>query len=543
LFASGGPSNTGSMRRVQLKRGNQTVVDFDLYAFLAKGLKQGDEKLLDGDVIVIPAATGYVAISGAVATPAIYELKSERETIEDVIALAGGITTTGQRTQVRLERIAASKVQNESRTVESLTLNTAGLKTAMRAGDSVFIPTLIPGFSNAVTLRGNVSQTQRQPWVDGMRLRDLIPNFESLVSSASINKQNQVLLNESPSKDSKDSKDTVETLASRIGGLLEEVNLDYAVIERINPKDLSMQLIPFNLGNMLKDAKDPDNLLLQPRDVVTVFSSMDVRVPLAKRRVFVRVEGEVARPGVYQMAASDNLQALVDKAGGLTKDAYLFGAAFHREEVRKSQEENLKSLVQRLEAESAGNVNQIAQSSGAASDVAAVQARVQMAQMLRKQSLERLKNLKPVGRIAMSLSPQVSNGVGQLPSIRLESGDRLVIPNRPDFVYVFGAVNTESALLYTNGKTVFDYLAQAGLSAGADRDNIILMRADGSALTNTSSWGNSVMRTVVMPGDSIILPEKLDRESGWSVFTRNAKDITQILYQFGLGVAAYKTLK
>jgi protein involved in polysaccharide export with SLBB domain len=552
LFASGGPNATGSLRHVQLKRANQTVVDFDLYAFLAKGLKQGDEKLVDGDVIVIPAAAGYVALTGAVTTPGVYELKDDKETIEDLLAVAGGTLVSAQLTQVKLERIAATANNAESRTVESFTLDAQGLKKTLRRGDSLFVPTLIAGFANAVTLRGNVSQPARQPWAAGMRVRDLIPSHSVLVSAASIQKQNQVLMQEMPKQDSKDkkdstdnkdNKDTVETLASRIGNLLEEVNLDYAVIERVNPKDLSLQLIPFNLGNVLKDAADPDNQLLQPRDVVTVFSATDVRVPLAKRRVFVRVEGEVARPGVYQMVANDTLQTLVDKAGGLTRDAYLFGSAFHREEVRKSQEENLKNLVQRLEAESAGNLNQIAQSSGGASDVAIVQARVQMTQTLRKQSLERLRSLKPAGRIAMNLSPQVSNVVSQLPSIRLESGDRLVVPNRPDFVYVFGSVNTESALLHIAGKTVSDYLAQAGLGSGADRDNVILMRADGSAMTNSSSWGNSVMRTAVMPGDSIILPEKLDRESGWSAFTRNAKDITQILYQFGLGVAAYRTLR
>lgn len=564
LFASGGPNATGSLRHVILKRANQTVVDFDLYAFLAQGMKQGDEKLIDGDVIVIPAAAGYVALTGAITTPGVYELKDDKETIDDLLAVAGGTPVSAQLTQVKLERIAATANNAESRTVESFTLDAQGLKKTLRRGDSLFVPTLIAGFANAVTLRGNVSQPARQPWAAGMRVRDLIPSHSVLVSAASIQKQNQVLMQE-PSKqekkdskdnkeskdgrenkeisDSKDNKDTTETLASRIGNLLEEVNLDYAVIERVNPKDLSLQLIPFNLGNVLKDAADPDNQLLQPRDVVTVFSATDVRVPLAKRRVFVRVEGEVARPGVYQMVANDTLQTLVDKAGGLTRDAYLFGSAFHREEVRKSQEENLKNLVQRLEAESAGNLNQIAQSSGGASDVAIVQARVQMAQTLRKQSLERLRSLKPAGRIAMNLSPQVSNVVSQLPSIRLESGDRLVVPNRPDFVYVFGSVNTESALLHISGKTVSDYLAQAGLGSGADRDNVILMRADGSAMTNSSSWGNSVMRTAVMPGDSIILPEKLDRESGWSAFTRNAKDITQILYQFGLGVAAYRTLR
>jgi protein involved in polysaccharide export with SLBB domain len=440
----------------------------------------------------------------------------------------------------------------------------------------VFVPTLIPGFSNAVTLRGSVSQPARLPWRQGLRIRDLIPNYEALVSLTSIQKQNQVLQpqllvkNQSgfnnannannlfdatdnfPGRKEREvdwatsnapAKENIEPLVNRIGNLIEEVNLEYAVVERVNPKDLSVQLIPFHLGNVLRDEKDPDNQLLQPRDVVTVFSAADVRIPLAKRRVFVRVEGEVARPGVYQMVANDTLQTLVDKAGGLTRDAYLFGAAFQREEVKRSQEENLKNLVQKLESESAGNLNQMAQSTGGASDIAIVQARLQMAQTLRKQALDRLRSLKPVGRIALNLPPQVSNAVSQLPQLRLEAGDHLMIPNRPDFVYVFGAVNTESALLHVAGKTVGDYLLQSGLSNGADRDNVILIRADGSALTNNSSWGNSVMRTAVMPGDSIILPEKLDRESGWSTFTRNAKDITQILYQFGLGVAAYKTLK
>jgi protein involved in polysaccharide export with SLBB domain len=540
LFATGGPSSTGSLRKVQLKRANQTVAELDLYEFLAKGMKQGDISLQDGDVIVIPAALGYVALTGAVTTPAVYELKNDKESIGDLLALAGGMPVIAQMTEVKLERIGATAVAGESRSVESITLDAKGLKMPLRSGDMVFVPSLIPSFANAVTLRGNVSQPARLPWVLGMKIRDLIPSKESLVSAASIQKQNQILMTGAGAKDSKDSTDS---LAGRIGNLLDEVNFEYAVVERINPKDLSVQLIPFNLGNALSDAKSVDNLLLQSRDVVTVFSVNDVRVPLAKRRVFVRVEGEVVRPGVYQMAANDTLQAMLDKAGGLTSDAYLYGSAFFREDVRRAQEENLKSLIRRLESESVGGISQIAQSTGAASDQALAQSRIQVAEQLRKNSLERLKTLKPSGRIALNMPTQVNNAVSQLPAIRLESGDRLVVSNRPDFVYVFGSINTESALLFVNGKTVSDYLLQAGLASGADRDNVILMRADGSALTNNSSWGNSVMRTTVMPGDSIVLPEKLDRESGWSVFTRNAKDITQIMYQFGLGVAAYKTLR
>jgi hypothetical protein len=130
-----------------------------------------------------------------------------------------------------------------------------------------------------------------------------------------------------------------------------------------------------------------------------------------------------------------------------------------------------------------------------------------------------------------------------VPALRLQNSDRLVVPSKPDFVYVFGSVNTESALIYKPGKTVAEYLDQSGQASGADRDNVILVRVDGSALTSTGNWGNSVMRTVVMPGDTIVMPEKVDRETAWSAFTRNAKDLTQIFYNLGLGAAAIKTLR
>jgi hypothetical protein len=109
---------------------------------------------------------------------------------------------------------------------------------------------------------------------------------------------------------------------------------------------------------------------------------------------------------------------------------------------------------------------------------------------------------------------------------------------------VFGAVNTESALIYRKNADVASYLKVAGITAGADTDAVILLRADGSAVSGQASfWGNEVLKTVVMPGDTIVLPEKLDRESNWSFVLRNSKDITQILFQLGLGAAALKTLR
>ena len=587
LFASGGPNANGSMRRVQLKRAGQVVTEFDLYSFLAQGNKTGDAKLVDGDVILIPPSLGHVALTGMVNTPAVYELRNAEESLQSLLGVAGGIPVVADPRRATLERL--DPVASQPRKVEAFALDSAGLSKTLKNGDVLNIMGILPEFANAVTLRGNVGQPVRLPWREGMRIRDLIPSKDVLISRESVRRQNEILLqpeerlaartsaganapdrepigqelnrrdgnplhaarrdyglgrNTSP-QGYRESKESADTLAGRIGNLMDEVNLDYAVIERVGRLDLSVTLIPFNLGRVLSNTADADNLLLQPGDVVTVFSTNDVRVPAAKRRVFVRIEGEVANPGVYQMAPGETLRQLVQRAGGLTQEAYLFGSGFYRDEVRKSQADNLDRLVRRLDAESSSAASTLAQSQGASADASAatIQAKIQAAQLAQKQAVERLRSIKPEGRIALSLPVSEAVAVEALPALKLQNGDRLNVPSRPDFVYVYGSVNTEAALLHRPGLTVSDYLEQSGLSSGADRDNVILLRADGSALSNSSFWSNNVLNAKVLPGDSLLMPEKLDRESGWSFFIRNTKDITQILYQLGLGAASLKTLR
>jgi protein involved in polysaccharide export with SLBB domain len=615
LFATGGPNANGSMRRVQLKRAGQVVTELDLYSFLSQGSNAADAKLIDGDVIFIPPAAGHIAMVGKVNNPAVYELKSTSETLEQLLSVAGGVPVVADPRRVTLERINASLSQ--PRSVEGFALDAAGLKTTLKNGDLLTVQAINPEMANAVTLRGNVAQPVRLAWREGMRVSDLIPNREALISRDSVRRQNEALFdgnqrertqreremipddlladnvlnlqierqlregvaptgannganaagaaatpNAAASKNARELRDAREnrlysqqaviepvakrglpSLAESVGNLYDEINWDYALIERLNRQDMSVSLVPFNLGRVLSNPKDVDNQVLQAGDVVTVFSVTDVRVPIAKRRAMVRIEGEVASPGVYQVKPGETLTTVLQRAGGLTHDAYLFGASFYREDVRKSQAENLEKLIRRLEAESSASVAQISQSMGASTDASLAQARILAAQQAQRQSIERVRNLKPEGRIAMDMPAEMYNYINKLPELRLQNGDRFVVPSRPDFVYVFGSVNTESALLYKADQSVEQYLKVAGVSQSADRDGVILIRADGSAVTSTGSWGNPVLSTKVMPGDTIVMPEKLDREAGWSFFIRNTKDITQILYQLGLGAAAYKTLR
>jgi protein involved in polysaccharide export with SLBB domain len=588
LFASGGPNANGSVRRVQLKRAGQLVTEFDLYGFLSQGQAAGDVRLIDGDVIFIPPAAGYVALQGAVNSQAVYELKSASEKLDQLLAVAGGLPITTDPRKVSLERITPHLPQ--PRSIQNISLQTAneqGMQTALQTGDVLTFYPITPDMANAVTLRGNVAQAARMPWKQGMRVSDLIPNKEALITPSYVRKQNETLFDATQRERTQRERDQIpadlkkpqeqaagnaldkstalswneqldarlkaqlpkvettrmQTLTDMVGQGMDEVNLDYATIERFNRKDLSSELLAFNLGKVLANPQDTENIQLQPGDVVTVFSLDDIRIPQAKRRVIVRLEGEVQRPGIYQIAPSESLASLVLKAGGLTPNAYLFGAAFYREEVKKQQTENLDKLVRKLEAESASSLAKVAQSQGAASESTALQAKVVAASLAQKQSLERLRSVKAEGRISLSLPASLRTSLNELPRIGLQNADKFYVPARPDFVYVFGSVNTESALLFRPGLSVSAYIGFAGMGGGGDKDGVILVRADGSALTPQSFWRNEVLSAEVLPGDTIVLPEKQDRESTWSAVFRNTKDITQILYQLGLGAAAIKTLR
>jgi protein involved in polysaccharide export with SLBB domain len=541
LFASGGPNANGSMRRVQVKRAGKVVAELDLYAFIAKGDKSADIKLQDGDSIYIPPAAGFVALMGKVNTPAIYELKSSSDNIGSLLDYAGGLPVVADPRHVFLERIDPDKTH--PRSVQEFALDQEGLKRTLKNGDVLNINSITPDFSNAVVLRGNVDQPIRAPFKPGMRVSDLIPSRDYLITRSSTQRQNRVITpDEGESKSGEDSSD----LASRIGGLIDEVNWDYAVIERVNRADLSVKLIPFDLGNVFSNPNGPDNVALQPGDTVTIFSQQDVAVPMDKRRVFVRIEGEVKVPGVYQMKADDTLQTLLAKAGGPTANAYLFGTAFYREEVRKEQEANLAKaadrLEQRLRSEQVKSVANLAALDPSRAE--AEQAKRQAQAQLEDKALERFRNLKPTGRIAFGMEPG-ERSFARIPPIKLQNGDRLVVPARPAFVHVFGAVNAESSPLWRPNARVSDYLKLAGLSSDADPDNVFVMRVDGTVVSHGAiGWfSGGIGGLEVMPGDSIVVPEKLDNESAWTKFMQGTREWAQIFANFGLGAAAIKTLK
>ncbi len=634
LFATGGPSAKGSLRKIQLKRGSKTVVEFDLYDLLISGDKSNDVVLQNGDVIFIPPIGSLVALSGNVNHPAIYELK-DASTVSDLIRWAGGLSTTALGERVTIERIE----NRTSRKVEEVRLVNGSSSAPLRDGDLVTAYAVPPRFENAVTVRGNVIQPSRVPWKAGMRVRDLIPDPQSLVTREYWSKWNQtvglspdvsrILAQQTGAGTSLEVTDLqrrlqnepdvtvaedirrrqvefeanrlveattvgapvpaqarpagqpmvgnqqgmpvnqqgfasqpmqpgLNTSATQARGVAnaprpdvvsdpsralnqirpngKEVNWDYAVIERLDRRLMSTSIVPFSLAKAVLDGDPQHNILIEPGDVLTIFSKEDIRAPIGRQTKFVRLEGEFVSAGVYQVLPGETLRQLVVRVGGVTPNAYLFGAEFTRESTRRQQARNLEDAINRLERDiqqyntiRPGNLTTPEDAAGL---------RVQMESQATL--LSRLRQIRPTGRIVLEVPED--GRISNLPDMALEDGDRLLVPSQPSMINVFGSVFNESSFVYRPEKRMADYLAQAGgPTRTADPASSYVLRADGSVFSrrNNSSVFGDVVNMRLMPGDSIIVPEEYDR----TTWTRALRDWAQIFYQFGLGAAAVRVLR
>jgi protein involved in polysaccharide export with SLBB domain len=588
LFASGGPSKRGSMRQISLKRQGKEIALFDLYDLIARGDKSKDLQLLPGDVIYVAPVGRLVALAGSINGPGVFELK-DHETLADVLNYAGGLTTTASGQRAYVDRIEDHYVRKTA----EIPLTEDGLKSELRDGDIIRFPHISPKFDNAITLRGNIAVPGRYPWHDGMRVKDLIPNRNFLITDEFWKRQNKLGIDPDstsfklreererepqvnhpanqmgaqgqttgqPPNSSQNSATTVQSnqnndardrdLAQKVGKTetqrvmqeqlkndvkrsVAEINWEYALVQRMDPEDLTTHLLPFNLGKAIA-GDDAQNLSLKPGDVITIFSQLDMQVPIGQQSKFVRLEGEFRTAGVYQVEPGETLRHLITRVGGFTPQAYLYGAEFIRESVREDQQLRMDQYVNDLE-------KSIDSNAGGQKGLSGEEALAER-QALEGQHhlLDRLRQLKASGRIVLELRPNASD-LQAVPDLVLEDGDRLLVPFRPATVNVIGSVYNSNAFIFKPGKVFGDYLRlSGGATANGDRGRSFIIRADGTTVSSRGHNGVfliSFNNARLMPGDTIVVPEKLNK----GVFWRGFKDWTQILSQFVIGAAAAKVL-
>jgi protein involved in polysaccharide export with SLBB domain len=325
-------------------------------------------------------------------------------------------------------------------------------------------------------------------------------------------------------------------LMTDIGRTDAEIDWDYAVVERLDDHDLSTRLITFNLGNAIDDPASEDNRTLRPDDVLTIFARRDLPLPVEKHATFVRISGEVNAPGVYRVNAGETLRNLVARAGGLTSHAYLYASQLNRISTREAQERQLKLSTERMQQELLARYTSAPPSTPE-------RAAEQQAQLGLQQTLiARLSTVQPTGRVVLEIKPDAMS-LGGVPDFPLEDGDSYYIPPRRGTVQVAGGVYNQNAFQFVSGRTLSAYLNDAGgVTREADAKRTYLIRADGTVVsrqTRDKFWRGDFASMRLMPGDAIVVPEKIKTGAGW----KNFQDITQIVSQTALTAAALSVIQ
>jgi protein involved in polysaccharide export with SLBB domain len=308
-----------------------------------------------------------------------------------------------------------------------------------------------------------------------------------------------------------------------IGEESAEINWEYAVVERLDPRDLSTRLIAFNLGQAIDSPAGDDNKGLEAGDVITIFARKDLELPLDKHASFVRVGGEVSAPGLYRVKPGETLREVVEQAGGLTPHSYLFASQLDRVSARVAEEEQLKLSIRRIQKDLTGQAASAAVGSSEGGALGQQQAAQQA-------MIASLSESKPTGRVVLKIVRDART-VADIPDLPLEDGDTFYIPPRLGTVQVVGSVYNENAFRYQTNRPLSAYLNDAGgATRDADTKRIFLVRADGEVVSRQShrGWQGNFDKISPLPGDAIIVPPRF---KGRNPFLQMLPGLTQSLSQ------------
>lgn len=479
LFESGGPSKTGTMRNIQVKRNGRNVVVFDLYDFLLQGDKTKDIRLMPEDVIFIPPVGPLVGIAGNIKTPAIYELKGETRLL-DLLRMTGGLTGTAFKGRVQVLRIEDHQFS-----------------------------TLFEG--DLVDLEKNPEKNYILQDGDLTKIYTVVDTTTTVAIVGAIASPGEYGVNTGVTR--------VKDLISLAGGLLYHAS-DQAELTRVTVTQTGPKTDIFHIDLAKASAGDPQhNVSLQINDYLLVRS-----IPEWKLHQTVQLNGEVRYPGTYTFKQGETLSSLIERAGGFTSRAYLRGTQFVRERVREQQQRQIGEMVERLERELGGSGTAQVATASSPDDARMIQLELEQ----KRRFIGQLRNVAAKGRIALNVTDMAAFK-GSAYDIELEQGDMISVPSDPKTVQVIGSVYNQNAFVFERGKD-YGYFVNlsGGYTANADRSNAFILQANGAAIKAGGSFLG--FGEQLSSGDTIVVPEQIERIP----WMRNIKDITQIMYQIAV---------
>lgn len=267
LYASGGPSDNGSFRRIQVIRNNRIVSTIDTYDFLMNGFQKGNIRLQDQDVIHIPVYQTRIEVAGEVLRPALFEMV-KGEDLGDVLNYAGGFNTRAYTSRIKV----LQNTEKERRITDIASTDFAVY--TPKNGDKYIVEPILDRFENRVEIAGAVFRPGLYELDKGLTLRGLINKAE---------------------------------------GLTEDAFLNRGYINRLN-MDNTLSLISFDVAKLI--AGTVQDIPLQREDKITISSLFDLRDEYK-----VMIQGEVRDSGTYNYAERMSLEDLIQIAGGFKEGA------------------------------------------------------------------------------------------------------------------------------------------------------------------------------------------------------------------------------
>lgn len=518
LYNAGGISLIGGMRKIQVVRNGKKIADVDVYDYIMNGKTNDDIRLMEDDVILVPPYESLVNISGKVRRPMFYEMK-EGETISDLLRYSGGFAGNAYKDNVRLIRLSGREKQIYN--VDELDFATFKVVDE----DSLSVEAVLDRFENMVEVRGAVYREGLYQINRGVNtVKQLIKKAEGLRGDAFLNRVQlqrehedltleiipvdlKGMLNGASADIPLQKNDilyipsihdleeqrflvvhgevampgtyiyarnmTIEDLLIQAGGLLEAaatVRVDIA--RRIkNPKSTeSSNTVGLTYSFDFKDGYvigENGEFYLEPFDEVYVRKS-----PAYHTQQNVQVTGEVLFSGIYALTKkNERLTDLIDRAGGLTNDAYIEGARLIRqmtdEEIRR-KEDALRMTM-------------------ASSDSLSV----------------RTMDLSTSYPVGINLGKALANPKSDF-NLVLREGDLLVVPEFANTVKINGAVMHPNTISYKEGENLQYYLNQAGgysTLARKKKAYVVYMNGTVARLKKRNS-------KAIQPGCEIVIPSK-----------------------------------
>ena len=589
LLASGGISEVGSLRNIEVKRSGRTVGRLDLYDLLLRGDTSGDMRLEPGDVIFVPPVGTTASIGGRVLRPAVYEVRSGAS-IAELLMLSGGLRPQADPRAAKLQRIDSDL----QRTVLDVDLTSPLWRSrALRSGDVLSIPQVLDQVVRSVSLEGLVLRPGAYSWREGMRLTDLLGSLDLLRINAD---QRYVLIRR-------------EHLPER---RIEVVSADAAAA--------------FNARG---SAADP---LLESRDRVIVFSMepdrgaaladvlRELRLQIRDNQLqpVVSISGRVRAPGQYPLEQNMKVSDLLRAGGGLDDAAFALKAELTRYAVVNGQSRQTEVVDFDLASILAGDaaldrplrpydvlqiketpdwreqqfvsllgevrfpgtysirksetLSSVIQRAGGLTDVAFARGSVFTREEVKAQEaqqmevlagrlqadlsqlalgsaqtatqnsnsdaaqslavgqslLSQLRSSRATGRLVIDLERGIEGGRVNENDLELRNGDTLTVPRLKQFVTVIGEVQNAATHVWHRNADSKAYLDMSGgPTSRANKSGIYVVRANGSVVVGGGS-------KQLQPGDTIVVPLDTERMRPLPLWTA----VTTIIYNLAVAVAA-----